>query len=142
MRVEDDWIIHDLFKSFTNPLLFYGLLITFMVSLLSFFMMVVAFGQKMRDLRWEQGVLRAMGLTQSQSKRIFYYEAICIVSAAFTTGIATGTFATFVTAGLFSQLLELPRSVEIASTELIATFFVIGGATYIAVYIPASKINR
>ena len=41
----------------------YSYFVAIMVLLLSFFMLIVSFTQKMHDLEWEQGVLRAIGLT-------------------------------------------------------------------------------
>ena len=66
-----------------------------MMLVLGFFMIAVSYTQKMRDLSYEQGVLRSIGLTQEQSRRLFYYEALCIVLTAFISGIAVGLTANF-----------------------------------------------
>ena len=76
--------------------------ISIMVLTLSFFMMTVSFGQKMRELAWESGVLRAMGLTKDENIRIYYYEATCIVISSFATGITIGLASTALVSSLFA----------------------------------------
>ena len=55
--------IEEFFKELLLPFDAYAYFVSTMVLLLSFFMLIVSFTQKMHDLEWEQGVLRAIGLT-------------------------------------------------------------------------------
>ena len=87
---------------------------------------------------WEQGVLRAIGLTQSQNLKVFFYEAFCIVASSFICGIATGLFSIFLIGSLFAQIAELPRNLNIPKGSVIFTLVVMSVATYIAVKTPTS----
>lgn len=42
----------------------FGYFVTVMILTLTFFMMTVSFSQKVRELAWESGVLRSIGLTK------------------------------------------------------------------------------
>ena len=95
----------------------------------------------MRELAWESGVLRAMGLTKAQNNRIFYYEAICIVISAFGTGISVGIATTVLISALFAQMFETPRDTKMPYIEVIFMMSLITIATFMSVKIPASMMN-
>ena len=140
--VSDKFSLNVFFDGITMPFLAYTYFVALMILLLSFFMMIVSFSQKMRDLEWEQGVLRAIGLTETQGKKIFYYETICIITTSFAAGISVGMFATLLTSALFSMMTELPLSTVIPGTLLIFILIVIAVATFIAVCIPLGNLHR
>ena len=108
--VDDVWLDLDFFQSIELPFKFYLVTISALMLTLSFFTMTVSFSQKMRDLEWEQGCLRAIGITEKQSKKIFLYEAFCIVIAALITGISLGIAGTLLAVSLSSTLTDLPFS--------------------------------
>ena len=91
----------------------------------------------MRDLGYEQGVLRSVGLTKGQSRRLFFYEAFCITITAFMTGVGVGLFANLLVAATFSQICELPLTFIVPWDMVIFIIIVIAITTYIAVLIPA-----
>ena len=99
--VSEKHTLADFFDTIEPPFAGYLLFICVLMLLLSFFMMTVSFSQKMRDLEWEQGVLRAIGLSKAQSKRVFLYEAFCVVVTSLVTGIIVGLFGTL----LFSFMM-------------------------------------
>ena len=123
------------------PAIAFAYFISIMVLTLSFFMMTVSFGQKMRELAWESGVLRAMGLTKEENSRIYYYEATCIVVSSFLTGITVGLTATQLISSLFAQLNEMPINTLIPFAEICFIMAIISVATFISVRIPASIMN-
>ena len=61
--IEDRISLADQFKTISTPSDLFAVMITLMILSLAFFMMVVSFSQKVKDLTWEQGVLRSIGLT-------------------------------------------------------------------------------
>ena len=96
----------------------------------------------MRDLSYEQGVLRAIGLTQEQSKRLFYYEAFCIVLTAFISGIFVGLIANLFVSATFGELIEIPLLFIVPWVHILFILLVIAVSTYIAVRIPANEVNK
>mmetsp|Transcript_6434 Transcript_6434/g.8618 ORF Transcript_6434/g.8618 Transcript_6434/m.8618 type:complete len:92 (+) Transcript_6434:3322-3597(+) len=90
-----------MFKMMSAPADLFAVFISLMILTLAFFMMTVSFSQKVRELTWEQGVLRSIGLTKSEGNKIFLYEAATIVIASFVTGITIGMFVVMLIAGLY-----------------------------------------
>ena len=78
----------------------YILVLSIMIMILTFFMLVVAFTQKTRDLTWEHGALRSMGMTKAQGSTIFAHEATCIVTASVVIGVCIGVCATLLITNL------------------------------------------
>lgn len=58
--------------------------------ILAFFLLLISTSQNIKENIWELGVLRAVGLTQSQSKRIFMYEAFTVILSSLLLGIVIG----------------------------------------------------
>ena len=58
--------------------------------ILTFFLLLVATTQNIKDNIWEYGVLRSMGVTKAQGKRIFMYEAFLVIVTAGVLGIMIG----------------------------------------------------
>lgn len=52
------------FDELQNKMQFYVIVLSLMIMTLTFFMLVMAFTQKARDLTWEHSVLRSIGITQ------------------------------------------------------------------------------
>ena len=87
-------------------------------------------------------MLRAIGLTQDQSKRLFYYEAFCIVLIAFLSGIFVGLVANLFVSATFGELIEIPLLFIVPWVHIFFILLVIAISTYIAVRIPANEVNK
>ena len=84
----------------------------------------------------------SIGLTKAQGKKIFMYEAICIVLTSLAAGMLVGWFATYLTSVSFEMLSMLPRLVVMPTGEIILITLVIVLATFLAVHIPAKRIHK
>jgi ABC-type antimicrobial peptide transport system permease subunit len=74
-------------------------LIALISLILTFFLLLIATRQNVRENIWEYGVLRSMGFTRSQGQRLYMYEAFFVVISAGTLGVGIGiATATLVTA--------------------------------------------
>ena len=62
--IQDSFTVGDLFESMSAATTNFGYFVTVMILTLTFFMMTVSFSQKVRELGWESGVLRSIGLTK------------------------------------------------------------------------------
>lgn len=128
--------------SMMAPIRAFAYILCTMIMTLSFFMMTVSFSQKVRDLAYEQGVLRAVGLTKEQSTSIFYYEATSIVVASMLTGTAAGMLTALLISSLFAEFVETERHTIIPVQEICFTLGIIILGTYLAVRLPAREINQ
>ena len=131
----------DFFDTIEPPFKGYLLFICVLMLLLSFFMMTVSFSQKMRDLEWEPGVLRAIGLSKAQSKKVFLYEAFCVVATSLVTGIGVGLLGTLLFSIMMQTMTSLPLMITIAWTHITTILVMISISTFYAVKIPAEKLN-
>ena len=57
---------------------------------ISFFLLLISMTQNINEAIWEYGVLRSMGLTQSEGCRIYQYEAFMIVISSLILGTCVG----------------------------------------------------
>lgn len=131
-----------MFEMMSAPTNAFAGFITIMVLTLVFFMMTVSFSQKIRELAWEQGVLRSIGLTKEQNDKIFFYEATCIVIASFIMGITSGLVTTTLISGLFSLIVSTSRTVLVPWAEIGVVIVIVMLATYLAVKIPADQLSK
>ena len=139
--VNDKFTIDDTIKTMSAPADAFAVFISLMILTLAFFMMTVSFSQKIRDLSWEQGVLRSIGLTKTENNAIFYYEATTIVVASFVTGIVIGLLSVVLLAALFAQIVESPFSMVVPYAEISFILVICSVATILAVRIPAMALN-
>ena len=58
---------------------------------LTFLLLLVATTQNIKENVWEYGVLRSMGITKDEGRRVFMYEAFLVIIAAGILGIIIGT---------------------------------------------------
>src|SRR5262249_30175672 len=99
--------------------------------------------------RSEIGILRALGATQSQVRRLFLLESLVAGIAGTALGIVAGLAMSFTVSSYMGELTEqvsgIAQRVEELSLEpwLIATAFVIGvGTSIVAAWIPARNAAR
>ena len=58
---------------------------------ITFFLLLVATTSNIKENVWEYGVLRSMGITRDEGRRVFMYEAFLVIIAAGILGITIGT---------------------------------------------------
>jgi ABC-type antimicrobial peptide transport system permease subunit len=75
---------------------------------LSFFLLLISTTANIKENLWEFGVLRAVGLTQKQSRRVFMYEAFAVIMSALVLGIIVGLSIAFTLTAQFYLFIELP----------------------------------
>lgn len=76
--------------------------------ILTFFLLLVATTQNIKDNIWEYGVLRSMGVTKAQGRRIFMYEAFLVIVSAGILGVLIGIIVACLVTAQFNMFLELP----------------------------------
>ena len=63
---------------------------------IAFFLLLISTTQNVTDAIWEYGVLRSMGITKDEGRRIFMYEAYVVVFSAAFLGSCIGILAAMV----------------------------------------------
>ena len=109
---------------------------------LTFFLLLVATTQNIRDNIWEYGVLRSMGVTKAEGSRIFMYEAFLVIVAATIIGVAIGTVVACLITAQFYMFLELPFSLQFPWILVALLLFVSMSTTYFAVAYPMRGVNK
>ena len=82
--------------------------IGFIALCLTFFLLMVATTSNIRDNIWEYGVLRSMGVTKAEGRRIYMYEAFVVILAAGMIGLLVGIISACLVTAQFYLFLELP----------------------------------
>lgn len=118
------------------------LIISAIALFISFFLLLIAMTQNINEAIWEYGVLRSMGLTESEGRRVFMYEAFMIVVAATILGIASGTACALLISNQFFMFIEMPSYLEFPYVSLGMMLGIAGVTTWIAVYRPVRLVNR
>ena len=77
-------------KTMNLAFTFFVGLIGFITLILTFFLLMVATTSNIKDNIWEYGVLRSMGVTLAEGKRIFMYEAFVVIIVAGLIGMVIG----------------------------------------------------
>jgi len=103
---------------------------------ISFFLLLIATNQNVTEAIWEYGVLRSMGVTKDEGRRIFMYESMIVVLSAALLGILVGCITATIIAAQFYMFLELPLHVDIPWTLVGIMLLVALTTTFVAVWFP------
>lgn len=103
---------------------------------IAFFLLLISMTQNINEAIWEYGVLRSMGLTESEGRRIYLYEAFMIVLTASILGTIVGTLTSLLVSSQFFMFIEMPLSLNFPFYTLIGMFLMAGVTTWLAVYTP------
>mmetsp|Transcript_32128 Transcript_32128/g.42598 ORF Transcript_32128/g.42598 Transcript_32128/m.42598 type:complete len:248 (+) Transcript_32128:262-1005(+) len=107
-----------------------------------FFMLLISTTQNINEAIWEYGVLRSMGITKSEGLRVYLYESYSVVIIASALGLLVGLAASILVSAQLLTFIESPSKLIFpiyTFTGMIVVSFV---TTYIAVYLPMSKVNQ
>lgn len=109
---------------------------------LTFFLLLVSTRQNVKDNIWEYGVLRSMGFTKAQGKRLYMYEAFFTVIAASICGVIIGILTSTLVTAQFYLFLELPLVIQVPWILTGTVLTVSLSTTYFAVLIPIADVNK
>ena len=109
---------------------------------LTFFLLLVATTSNIKENVWEYGVLRSMGITKDEGRRVFMYEAFLVIIAAGILGIIIGTVVACLVTAQFYTFLELPFNLLFPYWLVSILVVVALVTTYLAVYYPVSSVNK
>lgn len=107
-----------------------------------FYLLLIAMTQNITEAIWEYGVLRSMGLTKAEGRRVYLYEAYTVVVAATIMGVLVGISASILISAQLFTFIEMPP-------VFIFPYFTFAGmiviaiiTTYVAVYMPMKRVNQ
>ena len=81
-------------KSFKIIFQVFVAIIAVIALIIAFFLLSISTTQNINEAIWEYGVLRSMGLTMVEGRRIFMYEAFMVVVSAAILGFTVGLIVT------------------------------------------------
>ena len=82
--------------------------------ILAFFLLLTSTNANLRDNFWELGVLKAIGLSKSQTQSMLLYEAFSTVIAALVLGIGIGVLIAYTLTAQFYLFIELPIRLSVS----------------------------
>ena len=140
MLVKQDFV--DSFDSVTDIFNLFTAIIASISLFIAFFLLLISMTANVNEASWEFGVLRSMGLTQTEGMRIYMYEAYVVVITAAILGVSVGFVTASAVAIQFYSFIELPTVLEfpwilfgiMIGLSLVTVFF--------AVYAPVKQINN
>ena len=110
--------------------------------IITFFLLMISTTQNINEAVWEFGVLRSMGLTQAEGRRIFMYEAFMVVCTALILGFFVGLLVTLMVTAQFYLFIEQPLELEWPGWLLLGMLVVSLVTTFVAVHIPVRNLNK
>ena len=110
--------------------------------IITFFLLMISTTQNINEAVWEFGVLRSMGLTQAEGRRIFMYEAFMVVCTALILGFFVGLLVTLMVTAQFYLFIEQPLELEWPWWLLLGMLVVSLVTTFVAVHIPVRNLNK
>jgi len=109
---------------------------------IAFFLLMISTTANVEEAVWEYGVLRSIGVTKEQGQRIFMYEAFMVVISAAMLGFLIGLIVSSMVTAQFYLFIEQPMELEWPAYLLFTMLVISLVTTFVAVYIPISKVNR
>lgn len=109
---------------------------------ITFFLLLVSTTHNIKDNIWEYGVLRSMGVTKAQGRRIYMYEAFLVVVAAGILGCMIGLVVSCLVTIQFNVFLEQPFVLNFPGYFVGGLVFVALTTTWFAVYFPVQSVNN
>ena len=109
---------------------------------IAFFLLLIATTQNVKEAVWEYGVLRSMGVTKEEGKRIQMYEAYIVITSASILGTTVGFITALTIGNQFFMFLELPLEVVFPYYLLSGLLLISFTTTWFAVEIPVNQVNK
>jgi ABC-type antimicrobial peptide transport system permease subunit len=117
-------------------------IVGFICLTLSFFLLLISTTANIKENLWELGVLRAVGLNQDQSRRVFMYEAFAVIFGALLLGIVVGLTIALTLTAQFYLFIELPFKLAFPTILFVSMIVMSLGTTFFAVWIPVKDVNK
>ena len=117
-------------------------IIAIIALIIAFFLLMTSTTQNINEAVWEYGVLRSMGLTEHEGRRIFMYEAFMVVTSAAILGFTVGLIVTSMVTAQFYLFIEQNMVIEWPVWILLGMLVISVTTTFVAVYIPINKVNK
>lgn len=102
--------------------------------IIAFFLLLIATTQNVNEAIWEYGVLRSIGLTMVEGKKLYMYESFLVVVSAAILGTFTGFMTAFILSCQFFLFIELPVQIVFPWLTLSIILALSFATTYFAVH--------
>lgn len=85
---------------------------------LCFFQVIVAVNTNMQETGWELGVLRAMGLTKNEMRKVALLESAIVMTSGLFLGLVIGIASAVMQVQTFDLVLEIPIDTPVPFVEI------------------------
>ena len=110
--------------------------------IISFFLLLTSTTQNITEAVWEYGVLRSVGLTMAEGKRIFMYENFLVMATSGLLGIIVGLITILMVTTQFYLFIELNWEIEFPWWLFLCMFVTSIATTWLSVEIPMKSVNK
>jgi len=117
-------------------------IIALIALFIAFFLLMISTTANVEEAIWEYGVLRSIGVTKDQGRRIFMYEAFIVVFSAAILGFFVGLIVSTMVTAQFYLFIEQPFELEWPIWLLLLMYAISMVTTFVAVYLPIKKVNK
>lgn len=108
--------LRDSLESSLSLFTLFSVIVGIIAIILAFFLLLTSTNANIRDNFWELGVLKAIGLNESQCRNMLLYETFATVCSALFLGIAIGIVIAFTLTAQFYLFIELPIELSVSYT--------------------------
>eukprot|EP00698_Gefionella_okellyi_P021274 TRINITY_DN6854_c0_g1_i1.p1 TRINITY_DN6854_c0_g1~~TRINITY_DN6854_c0_g1_i1.p1 ORF type:complete len:1082 (+),score=291.51 TRINITY_DN6854_c0_g1_i1:95-3340(+) len=126
----------------TNLMNVFFIIVAFISTVLSFFILWLSFTANIRENSWEFGVLRSLGLTGSQVVRCYVYEALALIISSVILGAAIGMCISITLTLQFNLFTESPFQFAFPTALFVAVVVMSIAVALIGSYIPAQAVTK
>ena len=107
-----------------------------------FYLLLISMTQNINDAIWEYGVLRSMGLTRAEGRRVYLYEAYAVVIGASIMGTLVGFSASLLVSAQIFTFIEMPPIIIFPLYTFLGMTIIAIITTYVSVYLPIKRVNQ
>ena len=129
-------------ESITLAFTLFVIIIGAVALFIMFFLLLISMTQNITEAVWEYGVLRSMGLTLVEGRRVYLYEAYSVVAISTFLGLLVGLVACMLVSAQLFMFAEFPPKLIFPTGTFLIMVAMMTITTYIAVYVPIMKINE
>lgn len=141
VRVQDTLALLSSTESAVQGLEAFFTFVSVLCAALIFFAAWLSFDANVRENSRELGILRSLGLSVAQVVRVFLYEAVSVVLAAFALGTLIGIVIAVTLALQFNLFLEMPFFFDFPTLIFCVVLFAMLLVAVIASLLPVLRLT-
>ena len=128
-------------ETLTSVINYFVIIAGVIAIFITFFLLLISMTQNITSAIWEYGVLRSMGITKEEGRRIYLYEAFVVVASASILGFVVGICASVLISAQLFTFIEMPPVIVFPTWTFIGMLLMSLVTIFFSVYIPMKQVN-